>query len=375
MRQLLDPGSFSDRTFAAHENERLFASTWQLVALAADLPSAGDYSLVNVAGRQWVLRRAADGEVRAFANVCLHRGARICGARGNGPMRCGYHGWTYDDHGRLVGVPFRADFDREHALEALELPQATIESWGPALFLRPAAHGPSLAEELGPLHAQLDPLFRAMDRPLEYASIDIDANWKLVMENALETYHVRFIHQHSIQPLGFEVTRTDFHGAHSVSHYSAPASARKERALAFAFPQRPCALDGYLHANIFPNSTVATAYGNFFVLTRTEPLDVGKTRLHWYMLSTRCGERSQGATDAAQMMDDSNRQFLRATFEEDGAICASTHAGCREATSRGYLGAQEQRVLAFEREVSARLCATRTTAARPGSSSRAPQEG
>jgi phenylpropionate dioxygenase-like ring-hydroxylating dioxygenase large terminal subunit len=351
MRQLLAPSAFGDPQFAAHEDAHVFAHSWQLVGLTSDLPAPGDYMPIRAAGKQWLLRRGEDGVVRAHANVCLHRGARVCTARGRGPMRCGYHGWTYDDQGALTGIPYRKDFAGEDGLDALRLRQARIEAWGPALFLQPDASGPTLRDELGSLFAQLDPLFGAMDAPLDYGAIDIDANWKIVMENALETYHVRFIHGESIHPLGFEVTHTEFERAHSVSHYSAPPSPRKLRALAFAYPERPIQLDGYLHANIFPNSTVATAYGNFFVLTRTEPLDVGKTRLHWYMLSTRCGARSQGAIDAAQLMEDSNRQFLRTTFQEDAAICAGTHEGCLEAESHGYLGAQERRVAAFEREI------------------------
>ena len=212
-----------------------------------------------------------------------------------------------------------------------------------------------MRETLGPLHAQLDPLFAAMDSVVDVASIDIDANWKIVMENALETYHVGFIHGESIQPLGFEVTHTDFEGAHSVSHYSAPRSKRKLAAIAYAFPERPVALDGYLHANIFPSSTIATAYGNFFVLTRTEPLGIARTRLHWTMVSTRHAAQSAAAADTAALMNESNKAFLRRTFEEDAGICASVHAGCAEATTRGYLGAQEQRVAAFEHELVARI--------------------
>ncbi len=350
MRQLLAPRAFTDPLVATHEDTHVFGRSWQLVGLQSDLPRPGDYTLVRVAGKQWLLRRGGDGVVRAFANVCLHRGSRICTARGNGPMRCGYHGWTYDDHGKLSGVPFRGDFERQE-LDALHLREARVEAWGPALFLNPQPSGLSLQRELGALHAQLDPLFLAMGEPLDYGVLEIDANWKIVMENALETYHVRFIHGESIQPLGFEVTRTEYERAHSVSYYSAPPAARKLRALAFAFPERPFTLDGYMHANFFPNSTVATAYGNFFVLTRTEPVAVGKTRLHWYMLSTRCGGRSQGAIDAARLIDESNRQFLRTTFQEDGAICAGTHEGCLEAEAHGYLGAQERRVAAFEQEL------------------------
>lgn len=333
----------------------MFEGSWQWVAMASDLPAAGTSIVITVAGRQWILRRGADGAVRALRNVCLHRGARLCTGPGRGALRCPYHGWTYDDDGVLIGVPFRGGFedDLRPGLDALGA--GRVEPWGPALFFNPDPAAGTLHETLGPLHAQLDPIFTAMSEVVDTASVDIAANWKIVMENALEAYHVGFIHGDSIHPLGFQVTHTGFHGAHSVCHFSAPPAKRKLRLISYAFPDRPIALDGYLHAHVFPASTVATAYGNFFVLTRTEPLAIDRTRLHWTMVSTRHGARSEAAATAAALMDESNKAFLRRTFEEDAAICARVHAGCAEATTRGYLGDQEDRVAAFEHEVVARM--------------------
>ena len=351
MRQPLPPDAFSDPAIARAEDQAVFGRSWQWVASNADLPKPGDFVVVTVAARQWVLRRGADGVVRGVRNVCIHRGARVCSGRGHGPLRCPYHGWTYNDDGVLIGVPFAAGLenDLQRGVDALGAGQVT--SWGPALFFNPDPTAPSLRDTLGALHAQLDPLFGAMDTVFDVRSIDIDANWKIVMENALETAHVPFVHGESIQPLGFEVTHTDFHGASSLSHYSAPPSRRKLAAIEFAFPARPIALDGYIHANLFPNTTVATAYGNFFALTRTEPLAPNKTRLHWTMFSTRCSARSEAAAGAAAVMNASNQAFLHKTYEEDATILASVHQGCTEATAPGFLGMQELRVAAFEREL------------------------
>jgi phenylpropionate dioxygenase-like ring-hydroxylating dioxygenase large terminal subunit len=351
MRQPLPPSAFSDPAIARAEDRAVFGRSWQWVATDADLPSPGDFTVVTVAGHQWVLRRGADGIVHGVRNVCLHRGSRLCSGSGHGPLRCPYHGWTYDDRGILIGIPFAEGLENDVQRGVDSLGAGQVASWGPALFFNPDPAAPSLRDTLGPLFAQLDPLFAAMDVVVDARSIDIDANWKIVMENALETSHVAIVHHDSIHPLGFEVTRTDFHSAHSVSHYSAPRAPRKLAAIAFAFPDRPIELDGYLHANVFPNSTVATAYGNFFVLTRTEPLAVDKTRLHWTMLSTRCAARSEAAAGAAALMNDSNQAFLQRTFEEDAGICARVHQGSAEATAHGFLGSQELRVAAFEREL------------------------
>lgn len=355
MRQLLEPSWFSDADVAKREDERVFGRSWQLVGMVSDVPNPGDFVVVRVGGKGWIVRRCADRSIRAFHNVCRHRGARLCESRGHGPIRCRYHAWTYNDAGELVGVPFRQDFGDDFEQERVSLPEARVQTWGPAIFVNPDPNAPPLERVLGVLHPQLDPLFGAMGQLLDAMFMDIDANWKIVMENALETYHVSFVHGETITPLNFKVTHTEYLGASSISHYSAPPQPRKLRAIDFAFPNRPVQLDGYTHANLFPNSTVATAYGNFFVLTRTEPRGPAQTRLHWYMLSTRCDPQTEAAAAAAHMMNESNRAFLRTTFEEDASICARTHEGCREMGARGFLGAQEQRVAAFERELFALL--------------------
>src|SRR5207237_92278 len=132
-----------------------------------DLPAPGDFTVVTVSGRQWILRRGADGVVRGLRNVCLHRGTRLCIGRGNGPLRCPYHGWTYDDRGVLIGVPFAGGLEDDVRRGVDELGAGQVTSWGPALFLNPDPTAPSLRDTLGPLFDQLDPLFAAMDAVLD----------------------------------------------------------------------------------------------------------------------------------------------------------------------------------------------------------------
>jgi phenylpropionate dioxygenase-like ring-hydroxylating dioxygenase large terminal subunit len=355
MRQVLHPSSFSDPHFAALEHQHLFAKQWQLVATLDELPPR-THRRVQLAGRDWLLRRGADGAVRCFLNVCPHRGAQLCSAaRGEGKLQCAYHGWSFSDDGALLGIPFEETF-QGGVPPTLHLTEARVELLGPAVFVNPERAAPSLAEVLGPLHVPLRPLFEAMGPLLHRHTVDIAANWKVVMENALETSHVAFVHRESIHPLGFEVTGTDHHAGSSLSRYSAPPNqTRKTKALALAFPDRPVLLHGYLHANLFPNSTVATAYGSFFLLTRTEPVTPSTTRLHWFFHATTCGPRSPEQLELATTIDDANIAFVRRTLEEDAAICPSVHEGTWQLPERGYLSTRDDRLLGFERQLVACL--------------------
>src|SRR5262245_44270395 len=102
------PGAaFTSETFHALENERLFPRSWTAAGVASDIPNAGDALPVTVAGLPLVLVRDRDGQVRAFHNMCRHRGMRLVAepCSGKSVLRCPWHSWTYALDGRLMATP------------------------------------------------------------------------------------------------------------------------------------------------------------------------------------------------------------------------------------------------------------------------------
>ena len=99
---------FYDPEIYAREQERLFGQMWTCVGRADALPAAGDFKTVELAGESVLIVRGRDGELRAFLNVCRHRGARLslepCGNTG-AAIQCMYHAWSYALDGRLIGAP------------------------------------------------------------------------------------------------------------------------------------------------------------------------------------------------------------------------------------------------------------------------------
>eukprot|EP01036_Dinobryon_divergens_P036698 gene36698-47837_t len=103
--------AYSDRERAARERDSLFRSQPLFMGLSSRLSKAGDYITEDVAGMPVLLVRGPDGTVRAFANVCRHRGAPVAEGCGNArAFVCPYHAWTYDAQGRLLGVTDKAGF-------------------------------------------------------------------------------------------------------------------------------------------------------------------------------------------------------------------------------------------------------------------------
>jgi Rieske 2Fe-2S family protein len=179
------------------EQRELFAKTWLCVGRAADIPGSGDYFTHEIGGDSVIVARGADGAIRAFYNVCRHRGTVLCEAvSGRFPrhgITCPYHGWTYGLDGRLQGTRYMVrmpDFQKPD----YPLYPVHTASWGGFVWLNLGADPPPLAVELGGLwtyFARYDlPALRRAHR-IEY---DVAANWKLLVENFGECYHCPLIH-------------------------------------------------------------------------------------------------------------------------------------------------------------------------------------
>jgi choline monooxygenase len=186
---------YSDPDVLRRERERILTRAWQYAGHTGQLAGAGSFFATAAGDIPVVVTRARDGELRAFLNVCRHRGHPV--ARGEGrreTLQCGYHAWTYGLDGALRAAP-RSDGDPGFDRDGLSLRPAAVETWGPLVFVNPDPEAPPLAEALGPLPAQLA---EAVDLDaLEHrfrVEFDLAANWKIACENFLECYHCPVAH-------------------------------------------------------------------------------------------------------------------------------------------------------------------------------------
>jgi len=175
------------------EQEGLFARMWVCVGREADIPNAGDYFTHQIGGESVMVARAADGAVRAFYNVCRHRGARLldsaCG-KGLSRVVCPYHAWTYRLDGTLAQVP---RMDEGFSRESFGLVPVRLGTWAGFIFL----NLDDAAEPLEKYLADLPDLARfkmqdlRLGKRIEY---EVAANWKLICENYSECYHCPGVH-------------------------------------------------------------------------------------------------------------------------------------------------------------------------------------
>jgi phenylpropionate dioxygenase-like ring-hydroxylating dioxygenase large terminal subunit len=186
---------YSDEQTLRRERARVFARSWQYGGRADQVADRGSFLATDAGGVPILVVRDGSGELRAFLNVCRHRGSVLtdgCGKRET--IQCHYHAWTYDLDGSLRAAPRS---DREPGFDKADwsLLPASVGTWGPFLFVNPDPAAVTLAEHLGEL-----PEILARDLDLDglafHSRVELgsNANWKIVVENFLECYHCATAH-------------------------------------------------------------------------------------------------------------------------------------------------------------------------------------
>lgn len=196
--ETLPPACYHDPEFYRREVERIFTAGWVMVGRADQIPAKGDYLTVDYAEVRLVVVRDLGGSLRALANTCRHRGARLLDGRGNcRAIVCPYHSWTYALDGTLrgaAGMEETAGFRKED----YGLVETRVETWGGFLFVSVAPEGPSLADWLGDLPGELE-MYRLEDMvATRRAAFDVACNWKVWVENFMEGYHIPTVHRATI---------------------------------------------------------------------------------------------------------------------------------------------------------------------------------
>ncbi len=209
-----DGSVFTDPERFEREREVLFRRTPQVIAWAGDVAEPGDIVARDVAGVPVVVTRHHDGELRAFLNVCSHRGMTLCDGVDNGRrLTCPYHGWNYDLQGNLVGVPNRDRFPELDA-GAFGLPAlpVAVQAGLVVVGLRPEVDVAGFLDPLGDEYAWLgyDGYRSGSERVLRKA-----ANWKLMIDLNNEAYHVPALHRDSLLPFLSDNCAIDTFGPHA----------------------------------------------------------------------------------------------------------------------------------------------------------------
>jgi phenylpropionate dioxygenase-like ring-hydroxylating dioxygenase large terminal subunit len=187
---------YRDSEFFEVEMERVIRPSWQIVCHSNDIPLAGDWRTLDYLGESVLVVRGDDSVVRAFSNVCRHRGSRVVSGGGGCARRltCPYHAWTYGLDGRLIGVPHKNDYPGLETSK-LGLVPVEMETWHGFHFVRLERGGPSVAEMMAPNEAEVAPYrFERLEALGRVTLRPREVNWKNVADNYSDGLHINVAH-------------------------------------------------------------------------------------------------------------------------------------------------------------------------------------
>jgi Rieske 2Fe-2S family protein len=352
----------------AEEGERIFARRWLCAGREERIREPGDYVLQPVGPDSILILRDRAGAVRAFHNVCRHRGTRLCEAPAGqlaGTIQCPYHAWTYALDGRLIGVPSAGDLEGFDKAD-FPLHGVATEVWEGFVFINLDPDAEPLAATLGPLADRLSRFGLPALRSLRTVHYDVRANWKLLFENYSECYHCGPLHPPlaKLSPptsgendlvegavLGGFMTLNPGHGSLSLSG----------RACGVAVGDLPEEdLRRVYYYSVFPNMLLSL-HPDYVMFHTLWPEAPDRTRVvcEWLFHPETAARPELDPSDGIDFWDMTNRQ--------DWHICEQCQLGVASRAYRpGPYSKRESLSARFDREVLRALGHVRPAAGRPG---------
>lgn len=354
---MIPNANYSDSASLKTELAKLFRFGWQFVGMRDELANDRDFVCVDLPDDSIVVQNFR-GNLHAFRNVCTHRLNLIqTTERGNRPLMCSYHAWTFGADGMPLGKGERQGFvaSREQR-EGLRLTCYRVEACGRFVFVSRSHEALSLDDFLGPFAKLLRELSGYMGLQTHFGGIPHAANWKLLVENVLECYHCATVHPETfVAGLGVgqqriadvQVTNTPG-GVHSSSHFPRVPIKREalRRKLVSHLDGRAFAHDSFFHVHIFPNLFISSTEGTNFYVGHAIPRAADATHLRIRFFEpavelTPGGRARQNAINAHSI------PLGVQVIEEDRAILETVQRGVTIADRPPALGHEEVRIAAF----------------------------
>jgi len=299
----------------AEEQEEIFSAQWICVGHQSQVPQAGDYFVQEVAGESLIIARDQNATIRAFYNVCRHRGTRLCenDAGHASAIQCPYHAWTYALDGRLIGAP-HMDTVPEFTKTEYSLGAVRFALWEGFIFVNLGEHAAPLEEVFAPLAGKFThwnlPALRCAKR-IDY---HVCANWKLIFENYSECYHCPGVHPMLSKVSPYDSAENDLTEGPFLGGFM-----QISKGASLTMSGKACArsvgeIDAADHArvfyySIFPNMLLSL-HPDYVMVHLLSPLAPDRTRVvcDWFFHPNAFSQADFRPEDAIEFWDVTNKQ-------------------------------------------------------------------
>ncbi len=199
---MIPGGRYASAQFYQLEQERIWRGTWLLAGHLDEIPEPGCFRVWDLAGPPVLLSHVESGVIKAFHNICRHRGAPVVAESSGSRARftCPYHGWSYNLDGELLAARNPEDF-RNLDYSRHGLAPIRCELYGRLVFVNFDPDAPALTDWLGPVAKEWQEFQFDQCRLAARHVFELDCNWKIAMETNTEVYHVRTVHPKTVAPM------------------------------------------------------------------------------------------------------------------------------------------------------------------------------
>jgi choline monooxygenase len=351
LQPLLRPDqNYSEAQYRA-ELRHLFLPAWHPVATTGDLARPSDFLTFDLLGHP-ILIRNFDGELRAFLNVCPHRHSQLTQRpRGRAArLRCQYHGWEFDREGRTGKIPDARAFrpwDRENSC----LRPFRLDTCGELVFVNLSPDGPTLREWVGPLWELWSAAYGGAYRHAATWERDFPCNWKVVLENSLESYHIPEVH-----PKTFKVFPEESNAWHELdprftTFKTIPPPDFITRVSAWIVRRLGEPVTGeYWHRVLHPHAT-GSSLDTCQMMQCVFPTGPATCRYRCIFFTLRGRRRNPVAWVLYRVVRAVATGVAKKVFAEDAAIYAAVQRGLEASPHPGVIGTREERIHVFQQFV------------------------
>lgn len=346
--------AYTDPGVLDAEAQSIFAKEWTFVCMDGEVPNPGDYFAMTLTNEPIVIMRGDDSQLSALSNVCRHRGSILLDegvGRVEKYLTCPYHAWAYSKQGALKAIPHNTVITVDRAEHQLPVYQTAV--WNGLVFVNLDPDAKPLSERLRRIDDYLH-LFEpeSLGQTSVGETETWQTNWKLAMENAMESYHLFKVHEHTLET--YSPTREAYYIAGSSEWTLTGGAIKRKKGLVERLLSRSHSelYDHYILVSLPPSFVGILSYGTFGWIS-AHPIDATTTQIR------------SGATYAGNSTSDAAQadEFTKAFFEEDREMCERVQRGMHSRLARGgKLVDMERVVVDFHQFLGTRLGGVQPTA-------------
>ena len=332
---------FSNENYSL-EKKQLFENFYHFACHTSELENNNDYIKLEIYDNELIIYND-HGNIICFDNICPHRGAPlICGEDNQGCKKliCPYHGWSYSK-GKLT-IPNKNQFNDED-ISNRDLFRYQIEKVGNFIFFSKTPIM-NIKEQLGDFYSILEKISISIDKKIDLNKNTFLANWKIALENALENYHVPYVHPNTLAPLGLNNGIVEFESLNSlwISEINNEKAFKKLQKLKTFFRNDIFYKENYFSMYLFPFSMISSTFGYSYAFQSFFPNTSNETSFYSRTYSVHSELNTEAFYNSVKNV---NRQI----FDEDISVCNLLQTSLRNRTPNFVYNQMEKRILSFQK--------------------------